>query len=231
MVDAGYNPRGMVDVMEVLAAESRRRPSIVERMFASHPLTENRIATAKAAVAALPAEVLARPMTTRPHLRRIEQLRRSRPAYDRLAEAQQLAGEGRVERSMALLRQSVDEWPEDGVLRGFLAAAELEGRRLRAAASDADRAARDAPSVFFVQVVAGRSLLEMKRYGEALRPLDRAEALLSDVAEVRLLRARALEGSGRRQEAIDEYRRVTQLAPGTELADQAQGRLRILGAL
>lgn len=41
---AGYDPRGMAEMFEVLLEERRRRPSSVERFFSSHPLTESRIA-------------------------------------------------------------------------------------------------------------------------------------------------------------------------------------------
>jgi predicted Zn-dependent protease len=44
---AGYNPQGMVGVMDVLRSHSRERPSLIETMLASHPMSEERYATAK----------------------------------------------------------------------------------------------------------------------------------------------------------------------------------------
>lgn len=51
---ANYDPLGMARMFEVLLSERRRRPSSVERFFASHPLTETRIRDVREAAAALP---------------------------------------------------------------------------------------------------------------------------------------------------------------------------------
>lgn len=51
---AGYDPRGMATFFRKLLSERQRRPSKVEQFFASHPVTESRIATVDAAVASLP---------------------------------------------------------------------------------------------------------------------------------------------------------------------------------
>ena len=51
---AGYDPRGMVNFFEELLAMRSRRPTQVEQFFASHPLTEQRIATVRSAAAQLP---------------------------------------------------------------------------------------------------------------------------------------------------------------------------------
>lgn len=52
---AGYDPNGMVTFFHKLQAEQRRAPSALEQWFATHPLTEERIANTSRAVAAIPA--------------------------------------------------------------------------------------------------------------------------------------------------------------------------------
>ena len=54
MFDAGYDPQGMVQMFRGLLAQRQRQPGSVERFFASHPLTEDRIATVQQEIAALP---------------------------------------------------------------------------------------------------------------------------------------------------------------------------------
>lgn len=49
-VRAGIDPRGMVTMFQTLLEERQRRPSGVEVMFASHPLEEQRIRDAQAAI-------------------------------------------------------------------------------------------------------------------------------------------------------------------------------------
>ena len=231
MVAAGYSPQGMVGLMEVLEESGRRQPNLIERMFASHPLSAERIATARATVAAQPADVLARPLTTRSFLERTRHVRQTRPAFDRLAEARQALGKGEKSRARTLLQQSVDEWPSEGVLRAYLAAAELVLDQPRAAMTNADRAARDANQVFYPQVVAGQVFMANDRFPEALARLGRADELMPDVPEVSWLRGQAMEKMGRPKEAITSYRRVLELAPaGSETAQRATDRLQALGA-
>ena len=55
MTAAGYDPNGMVRFFEKLLQLRQREPNRLERLFASHPLAESRIAEARAYIATLPA--------------------------------------------------------------------------------------------------------------------------------------------------------------------------------
>lgn len=54
LVSSGIDPNGMVTFFKKLLAEHERQPSTFEQWFATHPLTEARIATTRAEIAALP---------------------------------------------------------------------------------------------------------------------------------------------------------------------------------
>jgi predicted Zn-dependent protease len=54
MVDAGYDPTGMVTMFQELLATQKSHPSALSQFFSSHPLTEERIANARAQIATLP---------------------------------------------------------------------------------------------------------------------------------------------------------------------------------
>ncbi len=227
MTAAGYNPEGMVDLLEILEGEHRREPDFVDRMFGSHPLTRERIEDARARVAALPAEDRARPPVRKPFLQHAAHVRETREAYDRLAQARRLLADEQPAKALPLLRQSSDEWPSDGLLRAFLAAVEAD-RQPRRALTDAARAARDAPKIFVVQVVAARVFLKDRRYDEALRYAETAGEILPDMADVELLRGMALEGLGRYQDAAWAFRRVREIAPDSEAAREAERHLQAL---
>lgn len=51
---AGYDPEGAVRMFQTLLELRQRRPSAVEQWFSSHPLTEERVAEARAIAAQLP---------------------------------------------------------------------------------------------------------------------------------------------------------------------------------
>ena len=229
MVDAGYNPEGMVRVMEVLASASRRQPNLLERMFSSHPLTEERIATASAHLAEMPPEVRQRPLQRDTYLRITERVRAQRDAYDRLAEARTALADNQPRRALSMMQQSVDEWPSDGILRTHLAAALLEQERVGQAMRHISRAERDAPEVFLPHFVAGQTFLVAERYREALSSLDQAGNLLPEVAEVIFLKGVAYQEMGQGRRAAEQYNQVIQIAPNSELATRAAQRMQQLG--
>ncbi len=54
MYQAGYDPTGMTTMFQELLAQRKSSPGGLEKFFSSHPLTEERIANARAQIAALP---------------------------------------------------------------------------------------------------------------------------------------------------------------------------------
>jgi predicted Zn-dependent protease len=55
LVQAGIDPRGMVDMFQILLNERRSQPTAVDAWFRTHPLEENRIAQTQAQIARFPA--------------------------------------------------------------------------------------------------------------------------------------------------------------------------------
>ncbi len=231
MTKAGYNPEGMVGVMKILEHEGKRHPSLFDRMFADHPMSSERLATAEARVAAEPPSVRQRPIRKKTFLAVVHHIRETRPAYDRFAKARRLIARRKTVEAEALLKKSVAEWPNDGLLRGYLAGAEAEDGEMQRALDDAGRAGKAAPQIFVVQLLAGKIFLKAKRYAAAVPFLDNACRILPNLPDVELLRGEALEGAGRRREAAQAYQKVRQLAPGSKAAEEAGRHLAALGVV
>lgn len=54
MVNAGYDPHGMVTMFQELISRRRSQPGAVDKFFSSHPLTEERIQSVQAHIQQLP---------------------------------------------------------------------------------------------------------------------------------------------------------------------------------
>lgn len=54
MYDAGYDPTGMVTMFQELLAAQKSSPGALQKFFSSHPLTQDRIANARAQISQLP---------------------------------------------------------------------------------------------------------------------------------------------------------------------------------
>ncbi len=229
-VKAGYSPAGMVETHRVLLSLQKQKPGAIERMFASHPMSAERLATAEMRVAALPPEIRERPLKVAPYREATARVAAARPAWDLAADGQALLGGKKAREAEAKLAEAVRLAPREGVLRTLHAASLAELKRSEPAAAESREGARLAQRVFLSQVVAGELLLQPAP-AEALGFLDRAEALLPGVAEVALMRGRALEALGRRDDAVAAYKEAVDRDPQGETGAAAYKRLRALGAV
>ena len=114
------------------------------------------------------------------------------------------------------------------MLRTLHAVSLAEAKRNEPAIDEGREGARIAQGVFLSQVVAGELLLKPAP-ADALVCLDRAEEILPGIADVALLRGRALESLKRRNEAIDAYKETVNRDPQGETGAAAAKRLRALG--
>jgi predicted Zn-dependent protease len=229
-VNAGYSPAGMVETHRVLLSLQKQKPGVIERMFASHPMSAERLATAEKRVAALPPEIRDRPLKVAPYREATARVMAGRPAWDLAADAQSLLGGKKTREAEAKLAEAVRLAPDEGVLRTLHAASLAEMKRTEPAVSESREGARLAQRVFLSQVVAGELLLRPAP-AEALACLDRAESLLPGIADVALLRGRALEALKRRNDAIAAYREAVDRDPQGETGAAAYKRLLALGAV
>ena len=227
-VKAGYSPHGMVETHTVLLALQKQRPGAVERLFASHPMSAERLATARKRVAALAPEVRDRPLKVASYRSATSQLAADRPAWDLAGDAQVLLGKQKSKEAEAKLAEAVRLAPQAGVLRTLHAASLAELKRDEAAISEGRVGANLGPGIFLSQVVAGELVLR-PHPAEALTYLDRAEELLPGIAELALMRGRALESLKRRDDAIAAYREAVRRDPQGEAGAAAATRLRALG--
>lgn len=228
MSQVGYNPEGMVDLMETLASTNQRSPSFVEQMFASHPMTSERIDTARQRVANAPPELTSRPLTTAEYTAATDLVRRQREAYDRVVEARASMSNESFDSARRLLQQSADEWRDDGLLRIFLATVLARQEQMDAATREASKAVVDAPAIFMVQATGARIFLARERWNPALDALDRADGILPGMPDVRYYRGRCLEELGRDREAAEAYLWVARNAPDSDVGRAAAERYRRL---
>lgn len=229
-VDAGYSPRGMVETQSVLLALRKSRPGLLERMFASHPMSAERLAKAEREVAALPLEVRERPLEKVRYKRAMEEVVRTRPAWDLAGEGRQLLGEKRSRQAEERFAEAARSAPGEGVLRTLHAIGLEAVKRHGDAIQAARQGATMAPGVLVSQMVAGELLVDSDPR-EALRRLDAAEELLPGLADVSYLQGKALEKLGERDKAVAAYREAVRRDPqGQGAGAAAAKRLQAMGA-
>jgi len=228
-VKAGYSPHGMVETQGILLALQKSQPNLVEKLFASHPMSAERLETAERRVAAMPAETVARPVRVPAYRDAARGVVAVRPAWDRASEAMAKLGDAsKAADAEKGLAEAVRLAPGEGVLRTLHAIGLGAVKRSSEAAAEARQGAELAPDVFLARVAAGELLLSTDA-AAALQSSEAAEHLLPGSAKVSLLRGRALESLGRRTEAAAAYREASTRDPNGEVGAEAARRARGLG--
>jgi len=227
-VKAGYSPRGMIETQKVLLSLQKSQPGAVEKLFASHPMSAERLATAEKRVAKLPADVQARPLRSEPYRVAMADVIRERPAWDLASEGQRLLAQDKAREAEGKLAQAVRLVPKAGVIRTLHAVSLASTKQKSPAVDEARQGARLAGNVYVSQLVAGELLVEPDPAG-ALGNLDAAEKLLPGEAVVSLLRGDALKKLGRKQEAAAAYKEAYDRDPNGEVGAEAARRFRALG--
>lgn len=227
-VKAGYSPQGMAETQKVLLDLQKRQPGAVERLFASHPMSAERLDTAQKRIALLPADIQARPLRSEPYRTAMAEVILMRPAWDLASEGQALLGQKKDRDAEAKLTQAVHLAPKAGVIRTLHAISLASLKQKAAAVDEAREGARLSGGVFVSRLVAGELLLAPDP-AAALDNLEGAEKLLPGQPQVSLLRGRALENLGRKGDAAAAYKEAVERDPNGEVGAEAARRARGLG--
>lgn len=228
-VAAGFSPYGLVETHRVLLELQKSQAGLFARLFASHPMSSERLASAEAAAEAFPAEVRERQKRVDSYLGVIQPLRAVRPAWDLAHEGRVLLAQGKKREGVEFLGRAAQQAPAEGVIRTLHAVALQQVERFQAARSEAMEGARRAPGVFLSRLVAG-SLWVSEDGRASLEHLEEAERILPGVAQVSYLQGRANETLGRRDAAVAAYREALARDPQGEVGKAAAARLQALGA-
>lgn len=227
-VKAGYSPQGMVETQEVLLDLQKRQPGAVERLFASHPMSAERLDTAQKRISLLAADVQARPLRSEPYRTAMAEVIVARPAWDLASEGQALLGQKKDRDAEAKLAQAVRLAPKAGVIRTLHAISLASLKHKGAAVDEAREGTRLSGGVLVSRLVAGELLLAPDP-AAALDNIEGAEKLLPGQAQVSLLRGRALENLGRKSDAAAAYKEAHDRDPDGEVGAEAARRARDLG--
>ena len=229
MVRTGYTPRGMVELMEILLRSGRHKASAIELMFATHPMSEERLRTAEERARGEYAAMLSRPDHRQRYMEHTAALRRIKPAIVAMQQAQKAFAGKKYHRAEELLNRALKIAPDDYAALVMMAKCQYAMQRKQKAERYALRAARVYPQEAQAHLVAGVIGIENRNYGRALQQLTEYDRRLPGNPEIIFLRGLALEGMQRRQEAARAYADFLRRVNRGPMARYAYNRLQTWG--
>lgn len=231
MTAAGYNPRAFVETFQILAAAAQREPSKFETLFASHPMTSERIATAEQRLASDPS-VANRPTQTAEFIRAVRPLKEEAPAFALADEARELARNRRTREAAERLERAVSMVPNSPILNALWGDTLFDLGDFGRSEQVSDRANSLNAQLFYGRLVNGAANWRLRDNREAIEQLRAAERLVPDTYLVAYFAGRVLEDAGDRRAAAEQYAKVAQATQGQgEYGQYAVGRLREWGYL
>jgi len=212
---AGYNPVGMQGLMKQLMATHRARPSAVDLLFATHPMSDERYDTAVSRCHADYAVEMARPLGRERYMDRTAKLRADGEAIRLMQRGDQAMMQQRFVEAEQHLEAALQKAPDDYTATLMLSKCYLAQGKT----SVAERYAKAARAIYPGEPQAihmmGMAQLEGGRFASALSMFNEYERRLPGNDSTIFLKGLCHEKAGRPKKAAKEYRRFM-LAGGAQ---------------
>jgi predicted Zn-dependent protease len=229
MVRAGYPATGMTRLHQLLVDQEKRTPSVLETMFATHPMSGERRETARRlADTRYAASAGADPRRER-FMDSTASVRRLKPTIDDCKQGETaLAAKEYAkaeERFRSALKRTPDDYPANLRMAQCLQAQDKNQEAREYAAKAKDIYPQEAQAHKLLGVLS----LAMREPGAAYASLHRFDRLLPGDPGVTFLKGIALEGMGDRQRAAAQYRAYLNMVPQGDAAQYSFTRLQAWG--
>jgi len=229
MVRSGHNPAGMVDLMELLNRESKRKPNALELMFSTHPMSSERLETSKQRLAKDYAEAARRPRQRERYMDNTSRLRALRGAIQEQQKAEAMLAKKDYAAAEQHLRASLAQAPDDYTGLVLMGKTQMALKRPQEAEPYLARAKAVYPGEAQAVHLSGVSKLQLRRLDEALAEFQTYDRLLPGNPNTTFLKAYTLDMMQRRQDAAQAYYRYLQLTRQGAQAQYAYSRLQAWG--
>lgn len=225
MTRAGYNPEGCIALMDILRKLSKNKPGLIELMFATHPMSDERYRTAAQAVKTRYRQMRSLPDHRERYLDMTAPIRAQRQAIDLMQDGDLALAAGQPGQAATQLESALRLAPDDYTALLLLAKCRLAQNRPAEAQRLAESARQVYPSEAQAWHIAGLACLAGRRYPAALENFNRYNSLLPGNPLNVFFRGFALENMRRRPDAARCYKEFLQYVREGEQAQHAYRRL------
>ncbi len=225
MARAGYNPEGFVESMEILKGAHDREPSKLEAMFQSHPLTTERIETARQRAAAKYPEKLGAPYRVEAFASATRGLKAEAPAFKLMDEGEKLLAKKDARGAAAKFDEAARLAPRQAILPALKAIALVDANELRSARDAAREAVRRDPALFHGRLAGGISSYKLSDWRDAIGELEAAERSAGAQVVTTYYLGRSYDALGDRSSAVEKYKLIVQSGATGEPGDYSKRRL------
>ena len=205
MTRTGYSPEGMVQLMEMLQRSGRNQASAIELMFATHPMSTERLNQARQAAQTSYQGYQNLPVYRERYMDNIASVRRDKPVITALQQGSAAMGKKQYQEAERHFHEALRLRPSDYAALVMMAKYQLVMEKNTAAERYAVEATRVYPREAQAHIITGITSIINKKYDQALHHLGEYDHLLPGNPEITFYQGYAWEQMNHRQRAADHY--------------------------
>jgi predicted Zn-dependent protease len=231
MVRSDHSPDGMVGLMDILRNQSKDKPNAIEMMFATHPMSDERYATARERAARRYAGERGRPLNRERYMDHIAAVRRMKPAIDALQKGEKEMKRDNYSVAEGYFSTALQQEPEDYAGLVMMSKCQVGLNKPDRAQHYARLAERVDPKEAQAHHLAGIASLMQQDYAGAYEEFRTYENVLPGNPNTLFLTAVSLEGARDKSAAAKAYYRYLQSVQQGDQAQHAYSQLKAWGYL
>ncbi len=225
MVKGGYNPSGSTALMTMLTQLSKHDPSAIELMFSTHPMSQDRLESARRQADSKYRHASQFPIFRERYMDNTASLRSQRKTIQLIQKGEEALAKKQYQQAEELLQAALKNSPNDYAGLAIMAKCQLVQNKNKQASKYAARAKQAYPNEAQAHLIGGLALLKNKQNQTALADFEAYDRLLPGNPNLLFFKGLALEGMQRRQEAASNYYAFIQAVNQGEQAQYAHQKL------
>ncbi len=225
MVRAGYSPRGMVQLMQMLKKMSQHSLSATQILFATHPMSSERYRTAVSRARGQYAGAMDKPVFRQRYMDNTARLRRIKGAIEAMQKGESLLAANKPADADRWFARALKQAPGDYAALVMAAKCKLVQKQFDAAARYLDQARQVYPAEAQSYFLSGYLKLKRKKYASALADFKAYDQRLAGNPNSIFFKGLCHEGMQQRDPAARAYYNYLQQVRQGRYAQYAYKRL------
>jgi predicted Zn-dependent protease len=225
MVKSDYGPDGMVGLMEMLSSLSKHKASTTELLFATHPMSDERLQTAVASARSDYATAKNQPLHRERYLDHTAGLRKIKVAIEELQKGETLMAQEKYDEAETHFQSALKQAPDDYAGLVMMAKCQLVLKKNDQAQRYTEKAKLVFPEEAQGYNLDGYVKIQKKQFEAALEDFSAYEKRLPGNPSTTFFKGYCHENLDQRKEAADHYYRFLKVVNEGNQAQYAYRRL------
>jgi predicted Zn-dependent protease len=226
IVKSGYSPDGMVGLMEMLNSLGKHKPSAIELMFATHPMSEERYQTVVQNSATKYKSAKGQPVYRERYMDHTARLRAQKGAIEEMQIGDKELAQKKFEAAEKHYRRALKAAPDDYTALVLMSKTQLMQKKWAVGRQYAEMAQKAYPQEAQAYHLSGFAKIRLKDYEGALTEFDSYNRVLAGDPNTLFFKGYAYEGMQKYPEAAGQYQRYLKVVQQGDYARHAYQRLR-----